>query len=82
MAGRRKKGSEEPTRAEVAEKLLKVYDRCMQEEAAKDGGSKVDAKGALQALEQLTRLLGLAAAKEPEEGGEVTIRLADLGDAE
>lgn len=52
MAARKKKG--ELSQDDVIRKYLEVYERCIQEEP-----KGFDAKGALSALDQISKILGL-----------------------
>jgi hypothetical protein len=56
MAERRKKPEPESTQDDVLREYWAVYRRCMQEDP-----KSFDAKGALSALDQISRLLGLDA---------------------
>ena len=84
---RRKK---QPTREDIAQRLLALYDRCMcserimtydKDEKAwmKSDEWKVDAKGAAIALEQLSVLMGFGPqeAESGGSGGEVVLRLSE-----
>ena len=74
---RKQKEKQPITQDVIVGRLMEVYERCMQEEPTKDGGSKIDARGALQALEMVSRLLGFTVTAKNAEGGEIVLRLAE-----
>ena len=88
----KQRSAPELTREDVAQRLLELYQRCLQAEQVmaydkdekewiKSGEWKVDARGAVMALEQLSELMGFGPAQGP---GEVRVRMSEeaerLGD--
>lgn len=73
--GTEEKAAGEMTRDELVARYETIYRRCMN-----DDPKTFDARGAANALEQIGKLLGLAAPKETEDGG-VQLTLSEEADA-
>ncbi len=65
----------EPTRDEIIEDYREIYQRCMEGEA-----KSFDARGAANALEQISKLLGIVSPKDAEDG-EIRLSLSEEADA-
>ncbi len=73
--GTEEKAAGEMTRDELVARYETIYDRCMN-----DDPKSFDARGAANALEQIGKLLGLAAPRDAEDGG-VLLTLSEEADA-
>lgn len=74
MAARKKRSETQLTQDDLIREYLAVYRRCMQEDP-----KSFDAKGALNALDQISRLLGLDTPirSADVEGNRVILTLSD-----
>ena len=73
MAARKKTGGTRLTQDDVIREYLEVYHRCMQEDP-----KSFDAKGALSALDQISRILGLdTPAGADADGRRIILTLSD-----
>ncbi len=74
LAAKKKAGETQPTQDDVIREYWEVYHRCMQEDP-----KSFDAKGALSALDQISRLLGIDAPVKAAdaEGSRIILTLSD-----
>lgn len=76
MAERKKRSGTQMTQDDVIRRYLEVYQRCIQEEP-----KSFDAKGALSALDQISRILGVDVPSRAADDGRVILTLGDgVGD--
>ena len=69
-------GERDLTRDDIIRRYLDIYRRCMTEDP-----KSFDARGAANALEQISKLLGLTVSAKDTEGNEIVLKLSEEADA-